>query len=83
MLPTSRDQRRQFAPQRFLREVRVWQTLQHEQILPLLGVLIDEYVSLVSPFINNGSLPGYLVRNPNSDRKRFVGPFYLKCNPNP
>lgn len=59
-------------PQTFLGEVRVWQSLSHPHLLPLLGVLFDEHVSLVSPFVENGSLPAYLIKNPNADRTRFV-----------
>lgn len=53
-------------------EVRVWQRLSHPHPLPLLGVLSDEHVSLVSPFIDNESLPVYLSENQNADRARLV-----------
>lgn len=50
----------------------MWHSLQHEHLLPLLGVLIDEDVSLISPFVDNGSLPDYLRMRPHADRHRFV-----------
>lgn len=53
-------------------EVRVWQSLSHRHLLPFLGVLFDDYVSLVSPFIDNGPLPAYLSKHEDSDRVRFV-----------
>lgn len=56
----------------FLGEVRVWQHLSHPHLLPFLGVLFDEHVSLVSPFVDHGSLPLYLSSHPNADRARFV-----------
>lgn len=56
----------------FLAEVRVWQGLCHPHLLPLLGVMFDEHISLVSPFIDNGSLPGYLAEHPDADRAKFV-----------
>lgn len=60
------------SPQSFMGELHVWQNLFHPHLLPFLGVLFDEHVSLVSPFVDNGSLPMYLMDHPDADRPRFV-----------
>jgi serine/threonine protein kinase len=48
--------------QRIRREVLVWQRLTHENVLPLLGTVshFGRYMSLVSPWMDNGSLMQYL-----------------------
>lgn len=63
----------------FLREVRVWQGLQHEHLLPLLGILIGDDISLISPFVDNGSLPNFLLKHPNTDRERLVRALFAMC----
>jgi len=45
------------------RELKVWAGLQHENIVPLLGVVTGFGIlqGMVSPWFNNGSLSSYLV----------------------
>jgi serine/threonine protein kinase len=52
-------------PQRIRREIAIWQGLKHENVLPLLGITSDfgRYMSLVSPWLENGSLMQYLDKN--------------------
>ncbi|KAF7976172.1 hypothetical protein HWV62_7324 [Athelia sp. TMB] len=47
---------------RIRREISIWQRLQHENVLPLLGTVqhFGRYISLVSPWMENGSLVQYL-----------------------
>ncbi|KZP04661.1 kinase-like protein [Athelia psychrophila] len=48
--------------QRIRREISIWQRLKHENVLPLLGTVqhFGRYISLVSPWMENGSLVQYL-----------------------
>lgn len=48
--------------QRIRREIVIWQRLNHENVLPLLGTVSEfgRYMSLVSPWMDNGSLMQYL-----------------------
>ena len=56
-----------------LAEARVWRNLAHEHVLPFLGILFQlEDVYLVSPFLENGSLPQYIADNPRADRAKLV-----------
>lgn len=54
--------------QRIRREITIWQGLKHENVLPLLGITTDfgRYMSLVSPWLENGSLMQYLDKNGDS-----------------
>jgi serine/threonine protein kinase len=51
--------------QRVRREIAIWQGLNHANVLPLLGVTssFGPYLSLVSPWLGNGSLMHYLDKN--------------------
>lgn len=47
--------------------------LKHPHILSFLGTYVaDGWMYLVSPYIDNGSLPEYLRRHPDLDRLRIV-----------
>lgn len=48
--------------QRLRRELRVWQRLRHENIIPLYGICknFGYYTSMVCPWYENGSLRSYL-----------------------
>jgi serine/threonine protein kinase len=52
-----------FEPQRFRREVRVWQRLEHGNILPFFGLTSDfapHSNAMVCPWLTNGNLNDYL-----------------------
>ncbi|KAG8911154.1 hypothetical protein FRC02_006792, partial [Tulasnella sp. 418] len=59
---------------RFYREVQLWRTLQHENIVPLLGfvMLPDGLPTLISPWYSNESLAQYLKTHPNPPRHSLV-----------
>jgi len=61
----------------FTKEAIVWRQLSHCNILPFYGVYHVENnsptVCLVSPWMENGSLPKFLSRFPNTDRISLVG----------
>jgi len=52
---------------RLRQEIKVWARLQHEHILPLLGFVRDftrsHVPSLVSPWMDNGTLVDFLKRS--------------------
>ncbi|KAF7980407.1 hypothetical protein HWV62_38220 [Athelia sp. TMB] len=50
---------------RLHREIRVWQRLEHRNILPLYGITRDfgPYPSMVCPWLEQGDLNKYLARN--------------------
>ncbi|KAG8968346.1 hypothetical protein FRC05_001570 [Tulasnella sp. 425] len=54
-------------------EASIWKMLRHPRILQFMGIYKSgEDIYLVSPFAENGSLPGFLKARPNVDRKRLV-----------
>jgi len=54
-------------------EAKTWRRLQHDHILPFLGILaIDSEMYLVSPFMEFGSLAPYLASHPEADRPKLV-----------
>ncbi|KAG8898724.1 hypothetical protein FRB99_007196 [Tulasnella sp. 403] len=55
------------------REMRVWKTLKHERVTPLLGFAILEIgACLISPWCANGNALEYLNKSPSVDRRRLV-----------
>jgi len=67
--------------QRLRRELRVWQRLDHENILPLSGITYHfGYVSMVCPWQENGNLQQYLECCPDT---RSLSPrLEIVCFPN-
>ncbi|KAG8936017.1 hypothetical protein FRC02_004929 [Tulasnella sp. 418] len=61
---------------RMHREMEVWQMLDHPNVVPLKGYVLDpdsdESPSLVSPWYSNGNVLEYIARNPFADRKKLV-----------
>ena len=55
--------------QSFLRELKIWSKLKHENILPLRGfALIDGPIpALVSEWMENGNSDEYLQKQPNAN----------------
>jgi hypothetical protein len=65
--------------QRLRKELLVWHKLDHENILPLLGITFDfgrgNPMGMVCPWVENGNLNGYLSRQEalaEADRFRIV-----------
>ncbi|KIO28629.1 hypothetical protein M407DRAFT_71588, partial [Tulasnella calospora MUT 4182] len=51
-------------------EANLWMMLRHPRILQFLGIYkIDDAIYLVSPFAENGSLPGFIKSRPDVDLK--------------
>lgn len=66
---TSRDSREQL----LLRELRAAHRLEHPNILGFIGAAVtDFHTILVSPFMANGELLGYLRHHPTADRNALI-----------
>ncbi|KAG9117703.1 hypothetical protein FRC07_007331, partial [Ceratobasidium sp. 392] len=51
------------------RELHTWAKCDHPNVLKLLGLAkFRDQIGMVSAWMENGSLPGYLSRNPDADR---------------
>lgn len=47
----------------FASEAILWKTLQHKNIVPFLGVIVEGFdMGLVSPFFENGNVKGHMKR---------------------
>ncbi|KAG8923379.1 hypothetical protein FRC02_011172 [Tulasnella sp. 418] len=59
---------------RFYREVLLWRTLRHPNVVPLLGyaVLSDQSPTLVSPWYTNGNVNEYLKSHGDADRRALA-----------
>ena len=59
--------------QRFCKEVLAWRTLQHPNVLPLIGVSISETrFAMVSDWMENGNLSEFVKKSPNVNRLELV-----------
>jgi hypothetical protein len=58
--------------QGFCREAVIWKRLAHPNIIPLLGVTLTP-PQLISNWMSDGHLSGYIKRNPDADRLGLVG----------
>ena len=55
------------------KEAGLWRQLSHPYVLAFYGVLMaDGEVFIISPFIENGALLDFLVKNPDVDRFPIV-----------
>ena len=50
----------------------MWKHLTHPNVLPLLGVTIDDF-EFISSWMSNGDLTGYIRKNSDADRLGLVG----------
>ena len=65
--------------QRFCREGVAWKHLRHPNILPLLGVTLNEFrFGLVSEWMENGNINEFIERHGHVNRAEFV-----RCDPTP
>ncbi|KAH9171467.1 kinase-like domain-containing protein [Lactarius sanguifluus] len=57
------------AQERFRRQVEIWRTLRHPNVLPLLGIAyIGNFVYSVSPYMEFGNIMQYLKIHPEAHR---------------
>ncbi|CAE7174443.1 unnamed protein product [Rhizoctonia solani] len=58
---------------RAARELFLWSRMDHPHIHRLQGVILfrDQYLGMVSEWMDNGNLHEYLRKNPNADRYQF------------
>ena len=62
------------AAQEFCKEAVIWRHLQHPNILPLIGVVIGpERYSLISDWMDNGTINTFTEMNPDVNRVGLVG----------
>ncbi|KAG9127451.1 hypothetical protein FRC07_013634 [Ceratobasidium sp. 392] len=55
-------------PKRAARELYAWSRCRHPNVLPLLGLAVfQNQIRMVSSWMENGSLPGYLEKHPQLD----------------
>ena len=63
--------------QRFCREGVAWKHLRHPNILPLLGVSLNEHrFALVSEWMENGNINKFIEKDQHVNRSELVR-FYL------
>ena len=60
--------------QRAARELYYWSRMEHKNIHKLMGVILfkDEYLGMVSEWMENGNLHNYLRKHPGADRYQLV-----------
>ncbi|KAJ7184978.1 kinase-like domain-containing protein [Mycena filopes] len=73
---------------KFLQEAHTWSKLNHEHILPLLGITLklDDSLSIISPWMANGSAKKYVNLDPSRDPRPLLkdvatGLHYLHTRP--
>lgn len=58
----------------FCKEVVVWRTLQHPNVLPLIGVTMSEtQFSMTSDWMVNGNINKFVKTHPDANRLELVG----------
>lgn len=72
-LPRIAESGNQDVQRRFEREVTIWRSLTHKNVVPLYGFLrIDDDVYSVSPWMDNGTVNDYIKNNPEVDRLQIL-----------
>jgi len=71
------------AYQRFCKEVMIWKSLDHPNVLPLLGVTMtwNRFV-MVSEWMENGNINSFVKAHPDTNRLKLVrfSFWYLHCH---
>ncbi|KAG8949224.1 hypothetical protein FRC03_000413, partial [Tulasnella sp. 419] len=58
---------------RLRREIRIWEQLNHDHIVPLLGfTFIDEYPCMVAPWYESGTVIKYIHDCPEADKSQLI-----------
>lgn len=72
-LPRIAESGNQDVQRRFEREVTIWRSLTHKNVVPLYGFLrIDDDVYSVSPWMDNGTVNDFIKSKPQEDRLRIL-----------
>ncbi|KAK0240369.1 kinase-like domain-containing protein [Armillaria nabsnona] len=72
-LPRIAESGNQDVQRRFEREVTIWRSLTHKNVVPLYGFLrIDDDVYSVSPWMDNGTVNDFVKSNPQVDRLHIL-----------
>ncbi|QRV93843.1 Serine/threonine-protein kinase [Ceratobasidium sp. AG-Ba] len=70
---SARDTGRHRLEKKSLKEIRVWSFLDHENVLPLIGLcVINSELGMVSEFMPNGNVQEYIQKNPTVDRFKLA-----------
>ena len=69
--------------QRFCKEVVTWKTLQHPNVLPLIGVIMSgAQFAMVSDWMANGNINEFLKANSDANGIELVGfSFQISLHP--
>lgn len=61
-----------------MREARIWASLKHPYILPLIGLpSFNGVPHLMSPYMENGTLDEYVRKHPHANRVQLVSTYRL------
>jgi hypothetical protein len=54
-------------------ELYLWSKSKHSNVLELMGLIkFCDHIAMVSPWMENGTVPQYLARRPEADRNQLV-----------
>jgi len=60
--------------QKFCKEVVAWRTLQHPNVLSLIGVTMSEtQFAMISDWMANGSINSFVKAHPDANQLELVG----------
>lgn len=60
--------------QRLTKELDIWMALEHPNIMPLLGFVLEGGPCIISQWCKNGNIADYIIRHPEVDRIQLVSP---------
>ncbi|KAG8745193.1 hypothetical protein FRC10_008505 [Ceratobasidium sp. 414] len=70
---SARDTGRHRLEKKSLKEIRVWSFLNHENVLPLIGLcVVNNELGMVSEFMPNGNVQEHIQQTPGVDRYRLA-----------
>lgn len=59
--------------QRFCKEVIMWKSLEHPNVLPLLGATMNDRFIMISKWMDNGNINEFTKANERHNRFELVG----------